>query len=475
MSETMEPRTTIEQNPERTGPRRDPKRPPRGFALDRGINPWRDSLLRRMLAIADLATALVVAGSLALFPGGTVVDALWAAVFAPVWILLAKLAGLYDRDQRSLRHLTVDELPAVFVWTLAATAGLTLFLTITPAGSPGIPAALRSWVVALVFAVLLRGLARWLWRRLVPRERTLIVGSGPLADATRRKLELFPDIHVEVVDQADELDPRPSVDVDRIIVASQSIDEALLAELLEFCRDQRIKLSVVPPARGMFGTAVRLNHVADLSVVEYTTWDVSRSTLFLKRVVDVVIGSVALVLFLPVCALIAVAIRIETRGPVIFTQLRAGTDGRPFKMRKFRTMGVDAEERLPQLVPFDSLRDPMFKLPNDPRVTRVGRWLRRWSLDELPQLLNVVGGSMSLVGPRPEQVELVARYAPEQRFRLMVKPGLTGPMQVYGRGRLTFDERLAVEREYIENLSLRRDLHLMALTLSAVVSGKGAF
>jgi lipopolysaccharide/colanic/teichoic acid biosynthesis glycosyltransferase len=150
-------------------------------------------------------------------------------------------------------------------------------------------------------------------------------------------------------------------------------------------------------------------------------------------------------------------------------------DGRPFKMRKFRTMDVDAEAKLPQLVPFDSLRDPMFKLPNDPRVTRVGRVLRRWSLDELPQLFNVVRGSMSLVGPRPEQVELVARYAPEQRFRLMVKPGLTGPMQVYGRGRLTFDERLAVEREYIENLSLRRDLHLMALTLSAVVSGKGAF
>jgi exopolysaccharide biosynthesis polyprenyl glycosylphosphotransferase len=475
MSETMEPRTTIEQNPLGSGPRRDPKRPPRGFALDRGVNPWRDSLLRRMLAIADLSTALFVAGSLALFPGGTLVDALWAAVFAPAWILLAKLSGLYDRDQRSLRHLTVDELPAILVWTLASTAALTLFLTITPAGSPGIPAALRSWGVAIAFAVVLRGLARWLWRRLVPRERTLIVGIGPLADATRRKLELFPDIHVEVVDQVEEIDPIPGLDVDRIIVASQSIDETLLADLLEFCRDERIKLSVVPPARGMFGTAVRLNHVADLSVVEYTTWDVSRSTLFLKRVLDLVVGSVALLLFLPVFLVVAVAIRIETRGPAIFTQSRAGMDGRPFKMRKFRTMDVDAEAKLPQLVPFDSLRDPMFKLPNDPRVTRVGRVLRRWSLDELPQLFNVVRGSMSLVGPRPEQVELVARYAPEQRFRLMVKPGLTGPMQVYGRGRLTFDERLAVEREYIENLSLRRDLHLMALTLSAVVSGKGAF
>ncbi len=471
MSESMEPRTTLEQRPLPGGPRRDPD----GFALDRAINPGRDALLRRMLAIADLATALAVAGSLALFPGGTLVDALWAAVFAPVWIVIAKLAGLYDRDQRSLRHLTVDELPAIFLFTLAATAATMLFLTITPAGAPGIRVAFQSWVVALAFAITLRGLARWLWRRIVPRERTLIVGTGPLADATRRKLELFPDIHVEIVDQVDELDPVPGLDVDRIIVAHHSLDEALIADLLEFCRDEHIKLSVVPPARGMFGTAVRLNHVADLSVVEYTTWDVSRSTLFLKRALDLVLGSIALLIFLPVLLVIALAIRIETRGPAFFTQLRAGMDGRPFRMRKFRTMDVDAEARLPQLVPFDSLRDPMFKLPDDPRVTRIGRFLRRWSLDELPQLFNVVGGSMSLVGPRPEQVELVARYAPEQRFRLVVKPGLTGPMQVYGRGRLTFDERLAVEREYIENLSLRRDLHLMALTLSAVVSGKGAF
>src|SRR5262245_54790846 len=188
----MEPRTTIQHSGPGRAPRRDPERSRRELAIDRAINPGRDSLLRRMLAVADLATALAVAASLAIFPGTSLVDALWAAVFAPAWIVLAKLAGLYDRDQRSLRHLTVDELPAILVWTLAATAATMLFLTVTPAGSPGIPAALRSWGVAIAFAVLLRGLARLLWRRIVPRERTLIVGAGPLADATRRKLELFP-------------------------------------------------------------------------------------------------------------------------------------------------------------------------------------------------------------------------------------------------------------------------------------------
>jgi exopolysaccharide biosynthesis polyprenyl glycosylphosphotransferase len=453
------------------------ERAPRGvpvFAPAGGLNPRRDSLLRRMLGIADLATALLVAGSLALFPGGTLVETLWAAAFAPAWVLLAKLAGLYDRDQRSLRHLTVDELPELLAWTLMATAATSLFLWITPAGAPSAPVAFRSWVLATVLAVALRALARHVWRRAVPRERTLIVGDGPLAGATRRKLELFPDIHVEVVAQRNELDGVP-LDVDRVMLASQSIDEAMLADLLARCREQRIKLSVVPPARGMFGTAVRLNHIADLPVVEYMTWDVSRSTLLLKRALDLVLGAVLLVVFAPFFVLIAVAICAESRGPAFFTQLRAGLGGRPFRVLKFRTMVADAEEQLPQLVPFDSLHDPMFKLPNDPRVTRVGRVLRRWSLDELPQLLNVVRGDMSLVGPRPEQIELVERYDPAERFRLDVKPGLTGPMQVYGRGRLTFDERLAVEREYVENLSLRRDLRLLALTVPAVLSGKGAF
>jgi len=138
-------------------------------------------------------------------------------------------------------------------------------------------------------------------------------------------------------------------------------------------------------------------------------------------------------------------------------------------------MVSNAEELLPGLVRFDSLREPMFKLRDDPRVTRVGRFLRRTSLDELPQLLNVLRGEMSLVGPRPEQVELVERYRGEERFRLAVKPGLTGPMQVSGRGELSFEERLAIEREYIENLSLGRDLRILALTFRAVVSGDGAF
>jgi lipopolysaccharide/colanic/teichoic acid biosynthesis glycosyltransferase len=225
----------------------------------------------------------------------------------------------------------------------------------------------------------------------------------------------------------------------------------------------------------MFGTAVHLDHVADLPVVQYTTWDVSRSTLFIKRVADVVIAAAGLVVLAPLFALVALAIRLDSRGPVIFTQVRAGGNGRPFRMHKFRTMVSNAEALLPEIVAIETLAEPMFKLPDDPRRTRVGRFLRRASLDELPQLLNVLKGEMSLVGPRPEQLELVERYAPEQRFRLAVKPGMTGPMQVFGRGALSFEERLAVERDYIENLTLGRDLRILALTIPTALTGRGAY
>jgi exopolysaccharide biosynthesis polyprenyl glycosylphosphotransferase len=442
---------------------------------------WRDALLRRMLALADAGAVLLVSVSLATFLGGGIELGLWAAVFVPVWILLAKLFGLYDRDQRALRNLTVDELPTLLMWALTGTAVMSLVMVAVP-GDFTISTALRVWVIAAASAFVFRGIIRFVWRRTVPPERTLIVGEGPLAEATRRKVELFPDIHVVLAGaqkelQIDELRERPSwaSDVDRIVLASQQIDEAEIAELVAFCRRQQIKLSVIPPARGMFGTAVQLNHVADLPVVEYNTWDVSRSTLALKRLLDVTLSATALVLTAPVLALIALAIAISSRGPIVFGQRRAGYRGRSFRMYKFRTMVSNAEELLPQLVSISELPNPMFKLADDPRVTRVGRLLRRTSLDELPQLFNVLRGEMSLVGPRPEELELVERYAPEHRFRLDVKPGMTGPMQIYGRGQLRFDERLAVEREYIENLSVSRDLRILALTFAAVFSGRGAY
>ena len=455
---------------------------PHGFSIAHRRGLWRDALLRRMLALGDAVSALLGSASLGFLFGSDFAHLLWSALFLPVWLLLAKILGLYDRDHRALRHVTVDELPAIFIWGTIGVSLLSLALARTPAGPISPSEAVCAWLIVVSAAFVLRASARMIWRWITPPARTLIVGGGALGAATRRKIELFPDIHVEVVAEWDDLPPQGLEasadalgDLDRVILASQAIDEESIARLVMYCRRRNMNLSVVPPVRGMLGTAVQLNHVADLPVVEYNTWDVSRSTLLLKRALDVTVALVALVVLAPLMIPIALAIKLDSSGPVFFTQLRAGQNGRPFRIRKFRTMISDAESQLPELVPFDALRDPMFKLPADPRVTRVGRFLRRTSLDELPQLANVLNGQMSLVGPRPEQVELVDRYAPDQLFRLAVRPGLTGPMQVYGRGRLTFEERLAVERDYIENLSLGRDLRILALTMSAVASGRGAF
>ena len=439
-----------------------------------------EPLLRRMLALGDILAVAAAAVFVGLWGSGPTA-ALLLVLSAPIWIVVAKLAGLYDRDHRTLRHLTVDELPWLIVWTLSSTALLTLLLAPFPALDPSSNDRLLVWAAVLSLAFLFRALLRGLWRRTTPPQGVLIVGDGPLAQAVVRKLELFPDIHAEIrsrIPNCAELHDRLGEvieDIDRVVIACSELSEGVLEELLPVCRANHVKLTIVPPTRGMFGTATHLTHIADLPLLDYNTWDISRTTVALKRVFDVVVATLALLVALPLLVLAGLAILLDSGLPIFFRQTRAGERGHPFQMLKLRTMVRDAEALLPGLVPFEQLDAPMFKLKADPRITRVGRLLRRTSVDELPQLVNVLRGEMSIVGPRPEQLDLVGRYAPEHQFRLQVKPGITGPMQVYGRGELTFDERLAVEREYVENLSVARDIRIVLITLPAVLGKRGAY
>jgi lipopolysaccharide/colanic/teichoic acid biosynthesis glycosyltransferase/GT2 family glycosyltransferase len=195
----------------------------------------------------------------------------------------------------------------------------------------------------------------------------------------------------------------------------------------------------------------------------------------LKRAMDILGGLVGLLLTGPLLPLAAAAIKLDSPGPVFYVQERMGENGRPFRMFKLRTMVKGAEEMLPALVDSGALVSPAFKLPDDPRITRVGRWLRRFSLDELPQLWNVLRGEMSLVGPRPEETWAVRLYSDWHRQRLAVRPGITGPMQVNGRGDLGLNERVQLELDYIHNYSLWKDIWLLARTVIAVFSCRGAY
>jgi lipopolysaccharide/colanic/teichoic acid biosynthesis glycosyltransferase/GT2 family glycosyltransferase len=194
-----------------------------------------------------------------------------------------------------------------------------------------------------------------------------------------------------------------------------------------------------------------------------------------KRAVDVIGSFLGLVLASPLLAALAVAIKLDSPGPVFFVQERIGENGRPFHMVKLRTMVKGAEEMLPRLVNLGTLKSPAFKLRDDPRVTRVGRFLRRFSLDELPQLWNVLKGEMSLVGPRPEEARIVRLYNDWHRQRLAAKPGLTGPMQINGRADLDLDERVRLELDYIEHCCLWKDLCILARTVFVLISGRGAY
>ena len=426
-------------------------------------------------------------------------DPLWVLPTLPLWILVAKMEGLYDHDHPRIWHLTTDEAPAIFHWITLSVAGSLLFIRALPDETVTLDAALALYVAALAAAFMLRAAARAIWRRRVPPERALVLGRGKLADAVSRKLALEPGHHLSVLEYSthpeaangngaghtelkiedlskEDLEFLMSeAEVERVVLAVPELDEATLARVVSSCRATGVKLSVMPPMRAMLGTAVQLSHIAEMPVIEYGTWGTSPSTMAMKRTVDVVLSAAGIVVLAPLMVVIAVCVRLTSRGPALFTQVRAGRNGLPFKILKFRTMCHDAEQRISEVISPDELTEPMFKLRQDPRVTRTGRFLRRTSLDELPQLLNVLKGDMSLVGPRPEELWLVERYGETQRFRLQMRPGMTGPMQVHGRGELNFQERLAVEREYVENYSTRKDLKILLRTVSTIWGAKGAY
>jgi exopolysaccharide biosynthesis polyprenyl glycosylphosphotransferase len=265
-------------------------------------------------------------------------------------------------------------------------------------------------------------------------------------------------------------------DVTEVLIGA-TLREETLARVAEACFERGVRVLVIPPAPNTLRGWAELTRVGRWPAYQLHPARLELPELALKRATDLVFAGIGLVLSAPLMLLVAVAIKAESRGPVFFRQRRVGVGGREFMMWKFRSMYHEAEHRqheIAHLNPYEDAR--LFKLPRDPRITRVGRALRRFSLDELPQLFNILMGQMSLVGPRPPLPSEVKRYEQRHYVRLSVVPGLTGPWQVNGRNLITnFEEVVSLEREYIENWSLRADLAIMLRTVGVVFSGKGAY
>jgi exopolysaccharide biosynthesis polyprenyl glycosylphosphotransferase len=453
----------------------------------------RDSVLRRLLCAGD-AVSVLLALALALAVDGDLdVDGIvWGLVAIPLMVLLFKVYGLYDRDVKRISHSTVDDLPWLLHAVTAGTLVLWLYSRSTPMGKLGLDAVIAFAGAVVGIVTLARLFVRQAARRVIGPERALLVGGGAMAHTLIAKLAAHPEYMVDVVGSLGDEQPDKSstelpglgsldqleqaalsADVTRVLLAVESLQEQELEALLRRCRSLELKVSILPKLSDVLGPGLETDDVEGVAVLGLNPPWLPRSSRAVKRGMDVAVASALLVLFAPILLVLALAIKLDSRGPVIFSQERVGRNGRRFRLYKLRTMSVDAETQRPDLLGLSA--DPnWFKLDRDPRITRIGRSLRRLSLDELPQLWNVVWGEMSMVGPRPLVPDEDERVQAWARRRLELTPGITGYWQVLGRTRIPFEEMVKLDYLYVMSWSLWEDIRLMLRTLPVIFSGKGA-
>jgi len=450
------------------------------------------------LALAD--TTGIAVGILVAWEIGKLTDQnlFWATMIVPLWIFVAKLYNLYDRDDRRIQHRTGEEIPSLLA-TAAITVVVAKALTeLLP--MPVFPSAAMIVIggVAVIISMVLRTIVRRLYRTVADPEKTILVGSGSKAALVAKRLTqeagnaiqlsgfVAPaangehsgpaDLGVKYFGGIENLsEVARDREISRVVIADDSLDSRAIGAIINDCREFGVAVTLVPANQEVLGPDTELNRIAEVPMLDFHFSIPPRSTMAIKRALDFSVSAALLMLTSPILLLSAVFIKLDSEGPVFFRQVRVGKNGKRFTMFKLRTMVADAESQLDDLIDLDALEEPMFKIPNDPRITRFGRFLRRSSMDEIPQFINVLKGDMSLVGPRPEEEAVVALYDERQRQRLSVKPGLTGPMQIAGRGSLSFEERLALERDYLDNLTIAGDISILARTPKAVIRGDGAF
>jgi exopolysaccharide biosynthesis polyprenyl glycosylphosphotransferase len=456
----------------------------------------RDYAVRRGLAVADLlALAAALTVSLALSghdrPWAQVP---WGLLSLPVWVAVFTCYGLYDRDVKRVSHTAVDDLPGLLHSLLVGSLLLWLYFHAVPGGGWDFKNILIFAVVALALVVGLRATFRALARSIVGAERVLLVGDTDTVGSLMRKMRDHPEYgldpiglvlqtpeaggesEVPVLGSVGDLDLESLLEaerVDRLVVSHEHLDGNAMLDLVRRCKSLSIKVSVVPKLFDAMGTSVEVDDVAGITVLGINPPVLARSSRLLKRAMDVT-GAMAIALICaPLLLAAAVAIRLGSRGPILFTQDRVGKGGRRFRLLKFRTMVPDAEQKRSDLLA-DSDDPHWLKLEHDPRVTRVGRILRQTSLDELPQLWNILRGQMSLVGPRPLVEGEANQLSGWARHRIDLTPGLTGLWQVLGRTNIPFDEMVKLDYLYVTNWSLWTDVRLILRTLPAVLMQRGA-
>ncbi len=446
----------------------------------------RDALGRLVLVVADV-TAVAVAVLTVSATDSTSLRA-WVLVLPVLLNLLVKTAGLYDRDEYVLNKSTLDEVPQLL--SVAA------IFAVIAAGTESVWAHGRAqplliWGALTAGLLVCRGAARFALARVSSPERVLVIGDAAATARIKRKFARNPSFNAIVVGRVAR-DPQPRGDGDTVL---GSLDE--LPEVIEqLCIDRvavvsdhavgedvvgvvrlagacDVKVAVLPPLLEIMGSSAELDDIGGQALLSVHRFGLTRSSRTLKRTFDLIVSGLMLVALSPVLLAIAIAVKLSSRGSVIFRQTRIGRDGEPFQMMKFRTMVLNADKRKRDLLEHNEAA-PLFKIANDPRTTSLGRFLRRQSLDELPQLFNVLRGDMSIVGPRPLVAEEDRLFTGWQRRRNHVSPGITGPWQILGSSRVPFSDMVTLDYLYCANWSLWLDLKIILRTIPAILSRRGA-
>ena len=443
-----------------------------------------------MLGLADLAAAAI-----AVLVGVPILgeDALnpVALLALPLVLFVSKVTSLYDRDEHLLRKTTLDEVPALF-W-MATLYAFLIWLAgdLIVEGHFGRDQAVAVWALLFGGMLVTRTLARFLARAVSEEERCVVLGDARTARWISRRFEAAPALKVRIVGRLplepeppgqnglpvlgdpDSLAPLLTGEIDRAIIAPGGAVSDELLDAIRRVKAAGVKVSVLPRLFEVVGSSVEFDDVDGVTLLAMRRYGLTRSSRVIKRAVDVTGSALALLMLAPLLATIAIAVKLDTPGPILFRQRRMGREDRPFEMLKFRTMVDGADAQKTALIHLNEAGGGLFKIENDSRVTRVGRILRHTSLDELPQLVNVLRGQMALVGPRPLVLDEDSRIEGWQRWRLQVPPGMTGLWQVFGSARIPLNEMVKIDYLYCANWSLWLDAKIILRTIPFVIGQRG--
>jgi exopolysaccharide biosynthesis polyprenyl glycosylphosphotransferase len=418
----------------------------------------------------------------------------------PLIVLASKAIGLYDRDQHVLRKNTIDEVPSIVYLSVLYALSVWLAEAVLVQGWLGRAQVFALAVVSFSLIAAGRSFARTVTSKLTQPERCIILGNAEDAARISSKLNCSPGVKADVVGRvalhhddehaegqeheiftATASLSRPGSlarvigehRVDRVIIAPDGHDQDEILHVIRLIKALSVKVSVLPRLLEVVGSSSTFEDVDGLTLLGVRQYGVSKSSQCLKRLMDITGAAIGLALLAPLLLLLAIAVKLDSRGPVFFRQRRIGRRGAAFSMVKFRSMAKDADERKSNLRDRNEAEGGLFKITDDPRITRAGKFLRPTSLDELPQLLNVLGGSMSLVGPRPLVADEDALIEGWQRRRLAVKPGMTGMWQIFGSSRIPMNEMVKIDYLYGANWSIWLDLKILLRTVPYVLRRRG--